>query len=144
MLDENQNPVYKVKGKVFSITKKKYVCSMDDKKLFMVRNKWFNFFVHKAYIFDENKNKVATVKDKFFNVNKEYFVLGYKDEIKIEGDFFSLTCNILRNGEVIGTLRRKVTVVADAFELEGKEEDMPFLIALVIAIDNIVDKKRKN
>lgn len=24
------------------------------------------------------------------------------------------------------------------------EEDMPFLIALVIAIDNIVDKKRKN
>lgn len=141
VLDENKNPVYEVKGRVFSITRVKYVCDLAGKRLFKVRNKWFNWFVHKAYIYDGDDNKVATVKDKWFNVNQEYFIMGYKDEIKVEGKFFGLTTKILRNGEVIGTIRRQITVFKDAFELEANEEDIPFLIALVIAIDNITDKK---
>ena len=56
--------------------------------------------------------------------------------------FFGLTTQILKNGEVIGTIRRQITFINDAFELEANEQDMPFLIALVIAIDNITDKKR--
>lgn len=141
ILDENKNPVYEVKGRVFSITRVKYVCDLAGKRLFKVRNKWFNWFVHKAYIYDGDGNKIATVKDKWFNVNQEYFIMGYKDEIKVEGKFFGLTTKILRNGEVIGTIRRQITVFKDAFELEANEEDIPFLIALVIAIDNITDKK---
>lgn len=141
ILDENKNPVYEVKGRVFSITHVKYVCDLAGKRLFKVRNKWFNWFVHKAYIYDGDGNKIATVKDKWFNVNQEYFIMGYKDEIKVEGKFFGLTTKILRNGEVIGTIRRQITVFKDAFELEANEEDIPFLIALVIAIDNITDKK---
>ena len=117
---------------------------MEGKRLFKVRNKWFNFFVHKAYIYDENKKKIATVKDKWFNLNGEYFVLGYKDEIKIEGKFFGLSSKILRNGQVIGSIKRQFTIINDAFELDADEADMPFLIALVIALDNIVDKKYKS
>lgn len=64
------------------------------------------------------------------------------EEIKIEGKFFGLTSQILRNGEVMGTIRRQVAIINDAFELEAKEEDIPFLIALVVALDNIVDKKK--
>ena len=139
VLDENKNPVYEVKGRVFSITRVKYVCDLAGKRLFKVRNKWFNWFVHKAYIYDGDGNKIATVKDKWFNVNQEYFIMGYKDEIKVEGKFFGLTTKILRNGEVIGTIRRQIAVFKDAFELEANEEDIPFLIALVIAIDNITD-----
>lgn len=142
-LDENKNPVYEVKGRVFSITRVKYVCDLAGKRLFKVRNKWFNWFVHKAYIYDGDKNKIATVKDKWFNVNQEYFVVGYKDEIKIQGKFFGLSTQILKNGEVIGTIRRQITFINDAFELEASEEDIPFLIALVIAVDNITDKKHK-
>ena len=110
LLDENKQPIYKVKGRVFSITRVKYVCDLEGKKLFKVRNKWFNWFVHRAYIYDANKNKIATVKDKWFNVNQEYFIQGYKDEIKINGKFFGLSSQILRNGEVIGTIKRQFTV----------------------------------
>ncbi len=99
--------------------------------------------MHKAYIYDANKTKIATVKDKWLNTNQEYFVLGYKDEIKIQGKFFGLSTQILRNGEVIGTITRQITFINDAFELDANEEDIPFLIALVIAIDNITDKKHK-
>ena len=143
VVDENKNPVFQVKGKVFSITRKKYLCDMEGNKLFKIRNKWFNWFIHKAYIYDSNNNKVATVKDKWFNYKQDYFVTGYKDEIKINGKFFSLTTQILRNGEVVGTIRRKINLILDSFELEASEEDMPFMIALVIAIDNITDKKYK-
>ncbi len=143
VVDENKNPVFQVKGKVFSITRKKYLCDMEGNKLFKIRNKWFNWFIHKAYIYDSNNNKVATVKDKWFNYKQDYFVTGYKDEIKIDGKFFSLTTQILRNGEVVGTIRRKINLILDSFELEASEEDMPFMIALVIAIDNITDKKYK-
>ena len=143
VVNENKEDVFKVKGRAFSITRVKYVCDLEGNRLFKIRNKWFNWFIHKAYIYDANKNKIATVKDKWFNVKQEYFVMGYKDEIKIQGKFFGLTTQILKNGEVIGTIRRQITFINDAFELDAAEEDIPFLIALVIAIDNITDKKRK-
>ena len=116
---------------------------MDGNVLYTVRNKWFNWFVHSAYIYDANKNKIAKVKDKWFNVKREYIIEGYESEISIQGNFFSLTSEIIRNNEVIGTIRRQITFIQDAFEVEASEEDMPFVIALVIAIDNITDKKRR-
>ena len=143
VVNENKEPVYQVKGKVFSITRKKYLCDMEGNRLYTIRNKWFNWFIHKAFVYDSNNNKIATVKDKWFNIKNEYFIEGYKDEIKIDGRFFSLSSTILKNGEPMGTIRRQLTFFTDAFELEANEEDIPFLIALVIAIDNIVDKKRK-
>lgn len=143
VLDENKNQVFKVKGKLFSITHKKIVKDMNNKTLFKVRNKFFNWWKHTAFIYDANNNLVAKVYDKFINLKKEYFIEGLQDEIKIDGEFFSLTSNILRNGEVVGTIKRKVDFFVDSFELDGDEQDMPFLIALVIAIDNIVDKKTR-
>ncbi len=144
VLDENQQPIYKVKGRVFSITRVKKIYDMQDNLLYKVRNKWFNWFVHKAYIYDANKNKIATVKDKWLSFKGEFFIEGYQDEIKIGGKFFALTSEILRNGEVIATIRRQMFSIKDSFELDAKnDEDVPFLIALVIAIDNICDNRSK-
>ncbi|HIR65329.1 MAG TPA: LURP-one-related family protein [Candidatus Fimimonas gallinarum] len=141
VVDENKNALFDVKGRAISITRKKFLYDANGQLLYSIRNKWINFFVHKAYIYDASGSKIATVKDKWFNVNQEYFVLGYKDEIKIQGKFFGLTSQILRNGNVIGTVRRQITFIADAFELEADERDIPFLIALVVALDNIHDKR---
>ena len=141
VVDENKNALFDVKGRAISITRKKFLYDANGQLLYSIRNKWINFFVHKAYIYDASGSKIATVKDKWFNVNQEYFVMGYKDEIKIQGKFVGLTSQILRNGNVIGTVRRQITFIADAFELEADERDIPFLIALVVALDNIHDKR---
>ena len=141
VVDENKNALFDVKGRAISITRKQFLYDANGQLLYSIRNKWINFFVHKAYIYDASGSKIATVKDKWFNVNQEYFVMGYKDEIKIQGKFFGLTSQILRNGNVIGTVRRQITFIADAFELEADERDIPFLIALVVALDNIHDKR---
>ena len=137
--DENGNNVFFVKGKFISPTRKKFVCDKSGKKLYTVRNKWVNFFNERAYVYDKDKNKIALVKHPFFS-GKKFVIEGYKDEILINGEFLSATSTIMRNGEPVGKIIREFTFVADSFILEASEEDMPFMIALVIAIDNIVDK----
>ena len=144
VLSENKEPLYEVKGKVFSITKKKFIYDMQGNLLYVVRNKWFNFFTHNAYIFDAQGNKIARVKNKYFSIGAKYLVLDYPDEILFDGKFFSRSCKILKNGEEMGVLTRDFTLFADHFTLDGEEKDIPFLIALVIAIDNIQDKRSKD
>ena len=64
----------------------------------------------------------------------------FKDEIEIKGDFLSWTLDIIKNGKTIGTIRREFNLFKDCFVLETEDtEDMPFMVALVIAIDNILD-----
>ena len=144
VLDVNGQPIFKVKGNAVSFRRTKYICDMAGNVLYTVKNKLINLWKHRAFMYDAAGTKIATVSNKVFTVKKEFFVHGYKDEIKLEGNIFSLSSNILRNGQVIGTMRRQIEVMrgiigADSFELEGSEEDMPFLIALIIAVDNICD-----
>lgn len=136
--NENGEDVFYVKGRLFSPTHVKWVCDKDKNKLFKVRNKWFNFISEKAYVY-EGKTKIARVKHPFLS-GKRFVVEGYKDEILIGGDFFSLKSTITKNGDTVGTITRQFLSVTDTFTLEAEEADMPFMIALVIAIDNIVDK----
>lgn len=142
VVNERSEDVYVVKGKLFSITSKKFICDLSGNVLYRVRNKFFNLILPSIYVYDADKNKLARIKRKFFS--KTFIVEGYKDEISIEGEFFSFTSTILRNGAPIGTISRQLTVIADSFSLEADEKDMPFLIALVIAIDNFYDKILKS
>jgi uncharacterized protein YxjI len=142
VLDENKNPVFKVVGKFFSITHKKRVMDMDNNLLYIVRNKFWKFLMPSSYVMTSDGEKVCKVKKKF-NLQNNFVVTGYKDEITIDGSFWGLEMKIMRNGQQIGTLRRNLTIIADSFELEGDEKDIPFLVALVIAIDNIFDRMKR-
>lgn len=137
--DENKNDVYFVKGKLISPTHKKLIMDKDKKVLYIVRNKWFNFFSRSAYIYDGEKTKVAKVKNPPFT--NRYVVQGYKDEIEVKGDFFAVNSSIIRNGETMGTIKKDFTFLYDSFQLEASEEDLPLMVALVIAVDNIMDKR---
>ncbi len=136
--DERGEDVFFVQGRFMSPTRVKWVCDKNHNKLYKVRNKWFNFINEKAFVYEGN-TKIARVKHPLFSV-KRFVVEGYKDEISIDGDFFSLKSTIVRNGVPVGTITREFVAMSDTFYLEADEADMPFMIALVIAIDNIVDK----
>lgn len=139
--DMNGQDVFYVQGKIMSPTHVKWVCDRNKNKLYKVRNKWFNFINEKCFVY-EGDTKVAVVKHPFFSV-KKFIVEGYKDEISIDGEFFSTRSTIVRNGHPVGTINREFSLVNDTFSLEADEADMPFMIALVIAIDNIYDKITK-
>jgi len=142
VLDENKNPVYRVSGKIFSITHKKKIYDVDKNLLYVVKNKFWKFIFPSVFVLTADGEKICRVKKKI-NLTNNYVVEGYKDEITIDGSFWGIEMKIMRNGTQIGTLRRNITVIADSFELEGDAKDIPFLVALVIAIDNLQDKIRR-
>ena len=133
-------PVYKIKGKPFSPTRKKKIKTLNGDTLYTVRNKFFNFFFHTAYIKDSEGNLIVKIRNAF-SFKREYIVSGYTDDFTVSGDFFSLDLTVTRNGVPVGTIRRDFSIIKDAFILDSDEEDMAFLVAMVIAIDNIVDNQ---
>ena len=140
--DISGSPVYKVKGRVLSIGRRKIMCDLEGNTLFVIRNRWFNPIRHKTYIKDAEGNRVATVYSKAFDLTRLYADTE-KGQYTIQGKFFALSSTILRDGVPVAILERQFTVVADAFSLEASPEDMPFMTALVIALDNLCDNRSK-
>ncbi len=138
--DENGKPLYVVEGSVFSFTKKKTMYDLQNNVLYVIKNRFFNLFSRKVYIYDGQKELVATINKSKFSLNCKYEIEDCKDTMSIDGKFFSRHSSILRNGEVVGSLTRNFTLVRDAFCLEAEEQDIPFLSALVIGFDNLIDK----
>ena len=121
---------------------------MNKNLIYIVRNKYFNFINKRAFIIRPDKTKEAVVKRKGLTFKNQYFIEGYQDEIAITGNFLGWDLAITKNGETIGTIKRNITAESfwlgkDSFCLESEdEESMKFLVAVVIAIDNIIDKMK--
>lgn len=143
VLNENQEPIYQVKGKWISITKKKKMYDMEDKLLYTIRNKYWTFFCDKVMVFDADGERVATIKKSKWSWNLKYEILDTENEMSIDGKFFSLKSRIMRNGNPVATISREFTLIKDAFSLEADEKEIAFFTALVIAFDNLKDKKQK-
>lgn len=144
VLNDKNEKYLLVRGRMFSITKKKFVKDLSKKTIFMVRNKFWSWIQRKAFIYNENKALVATViRD--VNLTAGFTVLGAEEEIRVVSDqigSFSLT--ILMGGKEIGKIKRPILTMTDTYEVDFEdEEDAPFLVALIIAMDNIFDRQRR-
>ena len=140
--DMNEVDVLEVEGKFFTFTQKKFVKSLDGNLLYMVRNKFWSFFVKKAFVFDKDEKQVALVKRKFFSLRDRYFIESSLGALEITGNILGFDYHILLNGEEVGHISRKISL-RDSFVLDLKDGlDLPFFVALVIAIDNITDRRR--
>lgn len=144
VLDENEQLVYKVKGKVFSISRKKFLYDMEGNLKYIIRNKVFKFFLPSVLIYDSQKKKIARLKRKF-SLKESFYLTGYKDELKIEGDFIGRDYQVYRNGNLAAKIQMKFLTLADCFTLDVEDgEDSAFLASLVIGIDNIFDERKEN
>lgn len=144
VLNENQESIYKVKGKVLTFTKKKKMYDMEGNLLYTIRNKYWIAYTSKVMVYDADGVKVATIKKHRWSIDAKYKIEDCVDEMSIEGKIWGLESKIMRNEEVAATITRQFTLVNDAFTLEADEKDIPFMTALVIAFDNITDKREKN
>ena len=140
VLNENQEPIFVVKGKVFSFTKKKKIYDTNENLLYTIRNRFWNWLATKVYIYDNEKNRIATIKKGKYSFNANFEIEDCVDDMRIDGKVFSLTSTIIKNEQPVGVIVRNFTIIKDAFTLEAEEQEIPFLTALVIAFDNIKDK----
>ena len=151
--DENNEVAFKARGRVFSniITRfhKKIIRDKNGKKLFVVRNKFWHKPFYKSAIIFEKRKKLATVSNSHL-VKNGYDVVGATKPISIEGKGWNLQIKL--GDEIIGrieppnidSIKDVVKSVTDTYILEVfDEQDVPFLVAMMIAIDNIHDQKMK-
>ena len=142
--DMNEKDVLYVKGKFFTFTRKKFVQDMSGNLLYTVRNKFWTFFVRKALVYDKDGNQVAFMKKKFWSFHDHYFIETKLGQMEIRGNILYFDYHISLKGKEIGHVSRKISL-RDSFVLDLDDEykeELPFFVALVIAIDNITDQRR--
>lgn len=142
--DMQNNDQFFVKGRIFTFTRKKFVTDLAGKTLFIVRNKFFHIFLPKVYICDGEGNVMLMLKKQnAFSLRADFDIFkadGTLSNYSIDGDIIGWNFTIKQAGLPIATVHRNFNVV-DSFTLSTSLIDQaPFLIALVIAIDNWVDK----
>ena len=142
--DANEKDVLKVKGRFFSIRRRKYVMDLDGNRHYQVRNRFWNFFRHAAFIFDKDGNKVAKVQTKYWTLHDHLNVECSLGQLVIRGNILGFNYSVTLNGKEIGHVARKISL-RDSFVLTlDDDQDMYFFVALVIALDNITDSRRQS
>jgi len=144
VLDSKEKEIYKVKGMFLSPTKKKKICDLQGNVLYVVKNKFFNWFSHTAYIFNAQGEKLGFLKKNKFSINNSYTAEEFETNYEIGGKYFNRTMTIKKDENVVGTITVNWTFFVDKFTLETEDqENLPFYVALTIAIDNIKDNRNK-
>ena len=146
--DEEGKDLFLVKGRVFTFTKYKKICSLDKTPLFKVRNKFWHILLPKVFIMDGEGNKILMVKKKkLFSFRNDFVILpmnGSDLNITINGDLIGRHYDILDNGVPVAHVRRNFNLIKDSFWLETEYDDKAaFYVAIVIALDNYFDKLQK-
>ena len=140
--DLSGNDVLKVKGKFFSFTRKKFIKTLDDTTVYVVRNKFFSLFGRKAYVLNAQGQEFATIRRKIFSLQDKYFVESPLGQMEITGNILAFNYRIVVNGREVGHISRKVSL-RDSFVLTIDDSfDYRLFVALVIAIDNVTDRRR--
>ena len=140
--DMNEKDVLYVKGKFWTFTRKKFVQDMGGNLLYTVRNKFWTFFVHKAMVYDKDGNQVAFIRRKFWSFHDHYYIDSKLGQLEIRGNILCFDYHISLDGKEIGHVSRKISL-RDSFVLDLDDQyELPFFVALVIAIDNITDRRQ--
>ena len=138
-----EKDVLKVQGKFWTLTRKKFVQTLEGETKFIVRNRFWHFFAWRALILDPNKQVVATIRRKVFSFHDRYFINSDYGNFEIKGNILLFNYQILKDGQEIGHVARKISM-RDSYVLTiGDNEDPYFFVSLVIAIDNISDARRQ-
>lgn len=161
VLNEKGEQVYIVKGSfasnTFSKKHKKKIMTMDKKLLYVVADKRIHGPLKRTCIvYDANKKEIARVSQNgAFKCG--YQIEGVTEKMEVVGAFTSHEgASIMLGGKKIGSIingnlketknkKAIMTVgITDKYRVVFKdEEDGPFLVALVIAIDNMHDADRR-
>ena len=146
VVDEQGRTVYEIEGKVFSPMRKKIIKSLIEGGAkwhsYTVRNKFWRFIRKSALVYNSWGEKIGQMKDKFFGNCEFVGKYGYR----AEGNILK-GVKVYKDDELIGSFSREynsaLLFARDTYALEvyGYWHEA-FLVALVIAYDNIWDDKK--
>lgn len=135
--DENETPHFIVRGKVFSLGDKLSLEDLNGNKLFYIEQKLFKFLPE--YSIFQNDTQVAKVKKEFTFFKPKFNIESSFGRFDMEGDIFSHSFQILKNGRVVAEVSKKWLSFSDTYGVDIADgENQAFLLALVIVIDQVI------
>lgn len=141
--DEAGNAVYQVDQDFQLIGKTVHVTDPSGRHLFTIKRELFTFLPR--FVIEFADGNVLKLQSKLAFFRQVIEVQPTSVGIKIEGDFFSKNFDVLRNGQLIGRINRKLFSIGDKFAIEvADESNEELFIAIMIAVDSIIDAQQKS
>ena len=143
--DENGNEILKVKGVLTSFTAKKLITDMNNKIVFKVRNKYWKFLRHSAFIYDKDGKKLLKITLRYFQFRK-FDVTDYTSDSvwSIEGPIHPRDITVKKDDVKLGVIHDNFDFIRDTFSVQAEQNYEYLMVAICIAIDNIYDAMRKS
>ncbi|MGM9857657.1 MAG: hypothetical protein ACI311_00155 [Bacilli bacterium] len=144
--DEKGNQLFFVDGKALSITRKKIIKEMPSKKvLYVVKNRpFFNIFAYKTHVYNSKHEKVFTLK--VSKISLKYKITHSKHNIVFDKKLVKTSAPVLIDNVEVAKINVELfsSIFTDCFSIETEDPTLiPFLVAIVVAFDNIRDKQAR-
>ena len=141
--DENGYSKYEVVGKILSIGNKLNIYDMSGRELIYIEQKVFRFLPE--YMVYREGNLIGRIKKELTFLMPKFNIESSYGDFTIEGDVFQHNFNILKNGKPIAWISKKWISLSDTYSVDIlDEEDHPFILAIVIVLDQIFYDGNKN
>lgn len=138
VLNENEETEYLIDQDLKLIGRTLHVSDPEGTHLFTIDKEIFQFLPRYKINFAQGKEVYLQKKFTFFGHSIE---VRDQDQVwKVEGDFFGTEFQIYRDQEMVGEINKAFFSLSDTFEMIiYKEEDQDLIVAIMIAIDGILD-----
>ena len=142
IIDEKQQPVYKIDGEFFTVGRKLHIIDLrQNEEVALVKQKVLTL-LPQVDVFVRGQ-QITSIRKKLTFFKQEYDVsdLGWK----ITGDIWAHDYDIFdAEGDHIASISKKYFAMTDSYEfsINNKEVDPVYVIAVALAIDAVMDSKQ--
>ncbi|AXI00257.1 hypothetical protein DV702_11300 [Sporosarcina sp. PTS2304] len=132
--DADERDVYFAQGSFMQIPKTFLVADSNQKEVAFITKKPFSMLP--TFFVEVDGMERLTIKKEFTFLKARYSIFGAG--VEIEGNWWDMNFEVMRNGELIGRVDKKWFSWGDSYRLQiVKEEDEILFVSLVIAIDYV-------
>ena len=142
ILDESQRELYVVEGKFFSIKNKLELLNINGSQVLHAEKKVLSF-MPRYTIFSPHGDALAVVQRKMA-LRPKFIVEVDNEELQVEGSFFGHSFNVLRSGNVVASIQKKIISWGDTYEIHIADElNVELYLFIVIIIDQVIHEQQK-
>lgn len=136
VFDSNQNIIYHIKGKVFSLRNKMDMFK-NDQFIYHMERKLFHFMPHFT-LFNKNQEEEATIIRRFTFIGGKLDIQSKYGQMAMIGQAFQRDFQLTKDGQVVMSIHKKWLSWGDTYEITiHDDEHEAFYVALAILIDVI-------
>ncbi|MCF6462229.1 LURP-one-related/scramblase family protein [Clostridium sp. Cult1] len=142
--DEHGYPQYEVVGKIFSLGNKLNIYDLNGRELIYIEQQLLRFLPE--YHIYRDGSLIGKIKKEFTFFKPKFYIESSYGDLTIDGDVFHHDFNILKNGQPVAWINKKWISFSDTYSVDIlDEEDQPFILSIVIVLDQIFyDGNRNN